>query len=341
MRVGLSLVWAGILILTLVLTACTGGQAAPDPDEIVLYETTKVFTEEEAENVLEFTEDRDRIVFEEITAFVADIEPGDVLVCEHPVPGGEYGFLARVIDVSDGGKAVEVEPATLEDVIEQGLIVVNQTIPVEDLMADAMWAPGVQVLQIATGYQFTYTEGPVTIDGHLTVTADARADLEASFWSGLQSCEFVFSPGFEMEGSLVVAAGVSWEEEWTLGKAKAVIPIWGPVSLNLGIELVVGTTGKIEAKVETSVTYQRGYDLGFRYDKEAGWSTIKNIKGAGADLKEPTLQGEVEGVVYGGVRLSASVGVSYVLEGGLELALLGNVKGSGIVRTPPPVEMGV
>jgi hypothetical protein len=339
MRVGLSLVWVGIFILTLVLTAfaaCAACQPAQDADEIVLYETTKVFTEEEAENVLEFTEDRDTIVFEEVTAFVADIEPGDVLVSEYPVPGGEYGFLERVIEVSDDGRAVEVEPATLEDVIEQGVIVVNQTIPVEDLMADAMWAPGVQVLQISTGYNFDFSPMTgVTIHGHLTVTADAKANLEASFWSGLQSFEFVFSPGFEMGASLETTAGVSWEEEWTLGKAKAVIPIWGPVALNLGIDLVVGTTGNIEVKLETSVTYQRGYDIGFRYDKDAGWSTINKIRGGGADVNEPTLEGKVEGRVYGGIVLSASVGVSYVLEGGLELELLGNVKGSGIVKTPP------
>ena len=337
MRVGLSVVLVGTLILTLVLTACKAGQAAPDPDEIVLYETTKVFTEEEAENVLEFTEDRDTIVFEEVTAFVADIEPGDVLVCNQSVPGGEYGFLERVIEVSDDGTTVEVEPATLEDVIEQGVIVVNQTIPVEDLMADAMWATGVQVLQIAAGYDFSYSPiTGVTIKGRLTATADAQVDLQASFWRGLQKFELVFSPGLEMEGSLEAAAGVSWEKEWTLGEVKTVIPIYPPVALNLGMELVVGTTGRIEVKLETSVTYDRGYDLGFRYTKDAGWSTINKIKGGGADLKEPTLQGEVEGVVYGGVRLSATVGVSYVLEAGLELALLGNVKGSGVVAAPPP-----
>lgn len=71
-RTGLSLAWIGILILSLVLTACSPADTGPG-DEIVLYENTKIVTEEEAENIAELTEDRDKILFHEPTAFVASI----------------------------------------------------------------------------------------------------------------------------------------------------------------------------------------------------------------------------------------------------------------------------
>ena len=335
MRVGLSLVLVGILILTLVLTACIGSQAAPKPDQIVLYKTTKVFTEKEAENIAEVTENRTKILFEKTTPFVAGIELGDVLVCNQSVPGAEYGFLKRVIEVSDDGKAVEVEPATLEDAIERGEIVVNQTIPVEDLMADAMWAPGVQVLQVGAGRHFTIQAGSLTVEGDLKVTADARVDLKASFWKGLEKFEFVFSPGFEMGASLTSETGVTWGTEVPLGEVSWPIPIWGPVTLNLGIGLVVGTEGEIKAEVKASVTYTRGYDVGFRYDKYAGWSKISEITGEGTHLGEPSFKGEARARVYGGVVLSASVGVRYVVEAGINLELLGNVEGSGVMESLP------
>ena len=146
-RTALSLAWTGILISGLVLTACSPGDGSPG-DEIVYYEETKIVTEEEAENIEEVTGNRSRILFRETTAFVASIEPGDILMSEQPVPGAEYGFLERVTGISNEGKVVEIEPATLEDAIEEGVILVTETIPLEDLLNDALWTMGVEVLQV-------------------------------------------------------------------------------------------------------------------------------------------------------------------------------------------------
>ena len=196
MRTVLSLAWISVLILGLALAACSNGDGGPS-DEIVYYDETKILTEEEAENIEEVTENRTRIVFRENTPFVASIEPGDVLVCEYSVPGAEYGLLERVTGVStmgygfvegatglaNGGTVVEVEPATLEDVIEEGVISVNTTIPHEDLLSNIMWTTGVEVLQAEDGYDFSYSpaEG-VTIEGHLLVTRDYESYIHVDYF---------------------------------------------------------------------------------------------------------------------------------------------------------------
>ncbi|MCK4221810.1 MAG: hypothetical protein KAX25_02985, partial [Dehalococcoidia bacterium] len=298
-----------------------------------------VFTEEEAENVLEFTEDRDTIVFEEVTAFVADIEPGDVLVSEHPVPGGEYGFLERVIEVSDDGKAVEVEPATLEDVIEEGVISVTGTIPVEDLMNDAMWTMGVEVLQVEGGSHFSYSpaEG-VTIEGYLDATADADVYIDASFWRGLVEFRFIFSPSLEMEATLRVEQGVSWNKQVTIVTIPGPpIPIWGPVTITPKMELVVGTTGTVDASLEATVTYDRGYDVGLSYvrSRTPRWETISDMRGEGATLEEPSFSSQVQARVFGGAALSGTAGISGVATATLGAKALGNIQASGEIENSP------
>lgn len=348
-RTILSLAWISVLILGLALTACSDGDGSPS-DDIVYYEETKILTEEEAENIEEVTENRTRILFRENTPFVASIEPGDVLVCEYPVPGAEYGFLERVTEVStmgygfvegatglaNGGVVVEVEPATLEDVIEQGVISVNATIPREDLMSDALWTTGVAVLQAEEGYDFSYSpaEG-VTIEGYLLVTADVEIYIEAGFFSGLEEFKFIFSPGLEMGVTLTVEESVSWDEKYTIAEIPGPpIPIWGPVTITPSIELVVGTDGEITGILEAGVAYERIYDVGIRY-YDGTWSTINEVRGDGATLEPPSFSGQAEAKVYAGAVLSGTAGISYVAEAALRTELLGNIRASGEIETPP------
>ena len=348
-RIVLSLAWISVLILGLALTACSNGQGSPG-DEIVYYEETKILTEAEAGNIEEVTENRTRILFRENTPFVASIEPGDILVSEHPVPGAEYGLLDRVTGVrtmgygflegatglANGGTVVEIEPATLEDVIEQGVISVNTTIPQEDLMSDTLWTTGVEVLQAEEGYEFSYSpiEG-VTIEGHLLVTADAEIYIEAGFFSGLEEFKFIFSPGLEMEVDLTVDESVSWDEKYSIAEIPGPpIPIWGPVTVTPSIELVVGTDGEITGILEAGVAYERIYDVGIRY-YNGTWRTINEIRGDGATLEPPSFSGQAEAKVYAGAVLSGTAGISYVAEAVLGTELLGNVRASGEIETSP------
>jgi len=342
-KIVLSIAWISVLILGLVLTACSG-------NEIVYYEETKILNEEEADNIAEVTENRTRIVFKENTPFVAGIKPGDVLVYEHPVPGAEYGLLERVTSVStmgsgfvegatgltNGGTVVEIEPATLEDAIEQGVISVNTTVPQEDLMSDTLWTTGVEVLQAEEGYQFSYSpiEG-VTIEGHLLVTADAEIYIEAGFFSGLEEFKFIFSPGLEMEVDLTVDESVSWDEKYTIAEIPGPpIPIWGPVTITPSIELVVGTDGEITGLLEAGVAYERIYDVGVRY-YDGTWSTISEMRGDGATLEPPSFNGQAEAKVYAGTVLSGTAGVSYVAEAALQTEMLGNIRATGEIETSP------
>ena len=345
-RTGLSLAWIAILILGLALTGCSPVSSG----EIIYYEETKIITGEEAENIIEVTDNRTEILFKEVTPFVASIEPGDVLMCEHPVPGAEYGLLARVTGINttsygflegvtglaEGRTIVQVEPATLEDAIEEGVIEVTQVIPQEDLMSGALWTTGVQVLQSETGYGFSYSpaEG-VTIEGHLLVTADADVSVKASFRRGLEEFEFVFSPGLEMGATLTVEKGVSWDKQYTIASIPGPpIPIWGPVTITPSIDLVVGTDGTIVASLETSVSYERSYDVGVRYYRGT-WSTISEVRGEGASLEPLSFTGQADAKVYGGAVLSGTAGVSYVAEAALRTELLGNIRGLGEIESSP------
>jgi hypothetical protein len=345
-EVVLSITWVSALILASVLTACSANPG----NDIVYYEETKILTEEEAENIEEVTENRTRIVFKENTPFVADIEPGDVLVCEYAVPGAEYGFLERVTGLSamgygsadgatglaNGGTVVEIEPATLEDAIKQGVISVNQTIPIEDLLSAATWATGVDILEVSGGWNFTYSpvEG-VTIEGYLRFTADPVVHIEPSFFNKLKEFEIVLSASLEMEFTVMVeSADLVWHSGlYTIGTIQVPpIHILGPVTIIPEIALVVGVGGSVmDGSLEATVTYDRGYDIGLSYirSRTPQLQTIHEIRGDGANLEEPSISGSFCADVSGGVDLSGTAGISRFPVASLGLAVIGTVAACG------------
>ena len=335
-KTGLLLACVAILVLTLILGGCSSGGGSQGGG-IVYYPYTKILTAEDTANIVQVTNNRSTILFAS-TAFAAAIEPGDVLACNQSVPGAEYGFLSRVTGVSNQGGTVEVqvEPATIEDAIEQGEVVVNQTISLQALMSSALWTAGVEVMQVGGRYDFTYSPvAGVTITGYVLATADAQVHIEASFWHGLQEFEFIFSPGLQMGANLTVEAGVSWDKEYTVAKIPCPpIPIWGPVTITPKIDLVVGTDGQITGTLEAGVAYGRSYDVGVKY-YHSTWSTISEMHGAGATLDQPSFTGEAEARVYAGAVLSGTAGVSYVAEATLGAKVFGNVRASGEIGIPP------
>ena len=317
-------------------------------DEIVYYEHTKILTEEEADSIAELTEDGDKILFRELTGFVSDIQEGDILVSEHPVPGAEYGFLKRVIRVTnavdmlnEGGEGVvevEVEPATLEDVIERGVVLVTQSIPWEDIHDGVMWAEGVQYVQSAEDpgwFEFTPAEG-ITIEGYLRATVDAQVRIEACYWNGLQEFEFLFSPGFEMEATVTVEKSYNWEsgDQELATLPIPPIPIWGPVSAIPTVKLIAGAGMSIDAYLEATVTYDRGYDIGVAY-YNGEWESIGSVRGEGGSMIGPYFAGSAEARVYAGLDLSLAGGVPGVATAGLGTKLLGNIRTSGEIETSP------
>ncbi len=189
--------------------------------EIVCSEEAQVIPLEEVENIAGVSENKTEIIFEEVTSFVEGIEAGDILVCNQSVPGAEYGFLSRVTGVSEEGGVVrvQVEPATLEEVIEEGVIVVTQTIPMQELMTSALWTKGAEVMQFGARYDFSYspTEG-VIIEGYVAATADVDVYIKASFRHGIKEFWFIVSPGLETKANLRVETGVSWDERYTLAE---------------------------------------------------------------------------------------------------------------------------
>ena len=137
-----------------------------------------------------------------------------------------------------------------------------------------------------------------------------------------------------MKAALTVAQGIEWDEKYTIVTIPGPpIPIYGPVTITPEIELVVGTTGTAAASVETSVTYDRVYAVGLRYD--GSWTTISDMHGEGATLEEPSFNGQAEARIFGGVVLSGTAGVSYVAEATLGAELLGNIRASGEIETSP------
>jgi hypothetical protein len=334
---GLLLACIAILVLTLVLTGCSSAGGSQG-NQIVYYPQTKIVTKQEAANIANVSGNGSEIMFTGGTNFTEAIRPGDVLTCNQSVPGAEYGFISKVTGVSNetGPVVVQVENATLEDAIDQGTIAVNQTIPLQNLTSSALWTTGVEVMLVGTKYNFTYspTEG-VTIEGYILPTTDAHVYIQASFWHGLQEFEFIFSPGLQMGAKLRVEAGLSWDKEYTIATISGLpIPIWGPVTITPSIDVVVGTDGQITATLEAGVTYERSYDVGIRY-YQGSWSKIYRVYGSGVTLEPPTFSGAAEARVYAGVVLSGTAGVSYVAEATLGTTILGNIRASGEIYTPP------
>jgi|GEM_PF-1533473 len=288
--------------------------------EVIMYPTVRVFTESEAKNIVAIDPDG-TIVFEETTPFVQSLQVGNTLIAgiDGALP---EGLMVKITEISTDGKQISTRDATLDNVIQEGIIEVFQSIPFEELVEHLEFAPGIEVIEIdAVRYsmeiEVSFPHG-VTARGLLALGSSLDIDMEMGWLLGFDHFRCVIETDIDLDLSVSAQFSGSLNQEVIIGTFTAPGILWistvPPVFLTLQFDFLVGLEGSVAVELETGAQWSRSYDVGFSYTRDAlpEWETINIQQGSGWVLQEPDLRGEAALMSYAGVRLS---GLSYGVAG--------------------------
>jgi len=226
----------GCGLLLLGVAAALGGCAwlfpEPEPPAVVIPDTTKVVDEATEEQLVEVIDAGEVLVFDRPTAFLDQLQPGDVMVfgVTDKTP---YGLLRKVEQVrtADDRVVVETVQATLEDAIARGVIELSMVLTPEHVATTTVLKPGVSMVapqegvgpQLIDAQPFRYRlddvelEVGVTLSGHIEFTPriDFRLEIGRDPWRLHHLDELRFALTVPVDGAIEVAATVSRKVEET------------------------------------------------------------------------------------------------------------------------------
>ncbi|AZI44841.1 hypothetical protein EHF33_18135 (plasmid) [Deinococcus psychrotolerans] len=305
------------LTLSLLAVSCGSGtpqpplQTLPDPDftrpeDTTLSPNTRILTPAARTALVSASPDLSILRFKTSpdTAFA----PGQILVSQD-TPIIPDGMLRRVLSVKVVGNLTEVETdqASLEDAVENGTLMAEEELSLDDIeeqMIDT--TGGVEVFingkpaLVPQGLrpQGTKTIGKLELqikdkvlcqldgDSKVVMTGSFYADFKVFANAKLKWFKLKhFDAGVEMnEKSTVSLSGecskTLFKKEVELARFKMrVRTYWiGPLPVVVRPEIVMtaGANGKISAKVDFSATHEFHARYGIKWDKGDGWNTISD-----------------------------------------------------------------
>ena len=274
------------------------------------------------------------------TAFL----PGHLLVSEATAPGGLLpdGLLMRVVAVRDAGGLLEVDttPASLEEVVENGDLLEEQELSLDDIEEQQIDTDGVEVfingrpalIPQAQGEglsaqslapQASKTIGKLELkikdkvlcqldgDDKVVMNGSFYADFKVFAKAKLKVFKLKhFSAGVEMnESSQIKISGKCsknlFNKSIELARFKMQVrTFWiGPVPVVVRPEIVMtaGASGKVSASVNFKATHEFHARYGVEWNKGNGWDWI-NEKSQSFDFQAPSFSATVNAEGFIGAR---------------------------------------
>ncbi len=323
---------------------------------IVLFDKAKIFTESEADNIEQVSPARNELTLTEKTTFASQLQVGDIIIVDQPVPNAEHGLLKRITSISADGRTLGLVPATLAEVIKEGDISIDRTFTFDEMIASIETAEDIRVLEVDREAKILFFERDFdrdifgengTISGHIKFYHDSEFSLDLNYaWFvpvGIDEIIMLFSAGIDtaVEIEVDVESSVEWDGQFVILNTPLVpppgIPIFLCVNINPYLKLVAGAEAEVAAEFGAGVGFERGFEMGIRKESGDDWSNIGvlGLTGEGAYVNEPTLTGRAAASFYTGLELDLMVGVSYVLEGGLSAGAYGNLEAEAEMQLLP------
>jgi hypothetical protein len=167
-------------------------------DDTVVSEWTKVLGQQTLQELTSVSPDGTTFIFQETTADLQELEPGDVIV------GGvsditPHGFLREVVAISDaaGQVAIETTQATLEDVFENATLTFERTLTPRDI-SNSTHLDGA-TLKMASPLQL---DDEFVIDLDDVVLLDVDGDSGTTYDQVVANGSIRISPRIELEGQI-------------------------------------------------------------------------------------------------------------------------------------------
>lgn len=288
--------------------------ALPDYD-LEYYDTVKIMGEEEQQNIQSRSDSS--ITFKEITPFVEQLRPGDILVARYLGSGvtaleviPEEGVLLKV--TSTRGHTIDVEDGYLEDTIRSGDLIIAESYPYEEMFVDLEGHPGILIfdpIEKTLEFEKELAEG-VALKGHLKFELDFALNGTVSFAEGVEDCTFSISPSMEVDLQFTAEKEATLAREFSLytwDPTHIRVPIFPGAFFQPRIEFVVGARGSLEASMETGVHYSREITAGIQYTRADGWERISHMPDGPWQVQTPEFAASMEGEAYAGVKFSGIV----------------------------------
>lgn len=285
----------------------------PPSEDVIIPDTTKVLDDGTVAALTSVTEDELR--FEEETALLADVAPGDVIV----VPVSDltpYGLLRTVDTIQADGAQVMVRtgPATLPDAILQGTVTLHRTLTRDDLAAGALASAesdGIRVTALATGLAIAFDDvalndaGTVRASGNLVIEPTLDLTIRISLTEGLEEVGFRFGATQGASLEIVGDDAAQFDKEVTIGTplifAPIVVDVGGvPVVFTPIVSFVAGGNGEVTGHLYGQVSQRAEYSVGLAY--ENGSIDATHTKDLAAQSDPPLITSSASTTLYTGPR---------------------------------------
>ena len=300
-----------------------------------IYDNVKEVQPEDKQNIESFSQAEGKLVFTEKTGFVESLQVGDVIISDpdenNKIP---YGLIHHIENISSDGLMFDLSDATLEDVIEDGEIIISGSFDFADLVQGMVVAPDVRILDIDFGEQiikfereFSRDRGKVT--GHIKMHSTLDFDKTMRYRLRLEHLKFILNSAIEIDVNYEANKEVKKDELFDLFVLQGPpIVIFTGVWVNPRIAFRAGAKASIEGGASTGVTWSRNYTGGIEYNRASGFETIRESSGDGFQIKPVTLEGSAEAKAFAGIALEGRVWGS----AGFGIGVMGYTKAEGKVE---------
>jgi|FLOH01.1.fsa_nt_gi uncharacterized protein (TIGR02145 family) len=228
---------------------------------------------------------------------IEKIKVGDIIVSSE----GE-GLLRRVTSIAIVNNEIIVQtgPATLTELIQQGLVDFKQQLAIPQIKSIEYHYNGIvldtsnykngdetqfdwninTVLFDADGNMQT-TGDQIKIEGDFTCDWQFIAKIDIGLIQGLKEVKFGFESNENINLQLIAGIQYSFEKKYTLAKVNftPIVVMVGvvPLVFTPQLNIVVGVDGYANTSITTSVTQSLGFESGMQYLKANGWNSYKTF----------------------------------------------------------------
>ena len=344
------------LSVLMALTGCRFPGSSDLPVAVVLGESTRVLDDGVMESLSGVSEDGSTFTFDEGAPELDSVEAGDILVLgvTEQTP---YGALRRVdsITPTSGQLEVDTSPASIEDAVEEGDLVISDYALQPSMVKSVVAAnPGVTfrdlaVPRAALAKTFVVDLHCVPLDGNgdpddgvNQVTIDGTLEFTLGFELTLKVRRFKlkevnFAVNAEENAYLQATADLSGEVDASieLGTIKfSTIKFMAgplPVFITPKVVLTAGADGTVSAEVSTSLTQDASLEPYLNWTSSGGWDSGIGTD-FGFDFQQPVASATCGAKVYAGPELQMLLygvagpllGVEAYLEFGVEVSSEGD-----------------
>ena len=271
--------------------------------EPTLTPNAKVADDATVQNLSSISEDKSVLTFNEITPYLESLKPGDVIIAgiNEATP---YGLLRKVTNITLDGSQVTVEStqATVEDVLEEGVITINKILTASDVTSFVSLKEGVSLQEPIPGplgqscvslhqVLFDADDNPnttfdqVIFNGNACISAGVNLALDIGCCPELKKFELSATFGESIDFSFDCRYDFSYSKEVPVAEFYfGVIPV-GPLVFVPKLTIYVGITADVVAGITAGVSQSSSLTLGFGYDGN-NWAPISNFE---SDFNVPQL----------------------------------------------------